>query len=247
MSQIQTVGDTFMYSLQNFFAFLPTLLGAIILLIVGWFVAKLVGTLVSKGLRAVGFERAADRSGIGRFVSRSGSRRTTSDIVALLAKWFTFLIFVQGAANILAMPQLTTIINSIILFIPSLIVAVAIIVIASVAAEFLAGLVRASLSESGFGNPELMAAITKYAVLGFGIIAAINQVGIATIVVNTLLIGFVASIALAVGLAFGLGGKDTAANITSSWYEKGRMASRRASEAAETGSHRVGPDEREVA
>jgi hypothetical protein len=226
MNQLQTLGDTVMASFQTFFAFLPALIGAIIVLIIGWFVAKLIGKLVEKVLTRVGFERAAEHSGIGQFVRRSGSR-TTSQIVAQLAKWFVFLIFVQGAASILAMPQLTNIINSIVLFIPKLIVAVAIIVAAALIGEFLAGLVRAATGKAGIGNPDVLAKITQYIVIGFGLIAASNQIGIATNVVNTLLIGFVGSIALAFGLAFGLGGRDVAASITSSWYEHTRAAAQR--------------------
>lgn len=227
MNQVQTIGGAFMYSLQSFFQYLPTLLGAILLLVIGWFVARLVARIVEKLLHGVGFERAAERSGIGQFVRRSGSTRTTSQIVAQLAKWFTFLIFVQGAANILAMPQLTGIINSIVLFIPNLLVGIAILVIASLVADFVSGLVRASLSEAGVENPELPARIAGYAVIGFGVIAALNQIGIATTVVNTLFIGLVGSIALAVGLAFGLGGREVASSITSSWYQSGKRVARR--------------------
>jgi hypothetical protein len=222
MNQLRTVGDTFMYSLQSFFAFLPSLLGAALLLIVGWFVAKLVAKLVEKGLHTIGFERAVDRSGIRDFVRRSGSTRSTSYIVGQLGKWFTFLIFVQGAASILGMPQLTNIINSIILFIPNLIVAIAIVVVAALIANFLSGLVRASLSEMGINNPGILATITRYAVIGFGVFAALDHLGVATTVVNTLFIAFVGSIALAVALAFGLGGREVAGRIAESWYESGK-------------------------
>jgi len=227
MNRLQTIGETFMYSLQTFFQFLPTLLGAILLLVIGWFVAKLVARLVEKVLHSVRFERAAAGSGIGEFVRRSGSTRTTSQIIAQLAKWFTFLIFVQGAANLLAMPQLTGIINSIVLFIPNLLVGVVILVVASLVADFVSGVVLASLREAGVGSPEFLAKLARYAVMGFGVIAALDQIGIAPTVVNTLFIGLVGSIALAVGLAFGLGGREVAAKITSSWYENGRRAAKR--------------------
>jgi len=222
MNQVQTIGNTFMYSLQTFFQFLPTLLGAILLLAIGWFVARMVAKLVERGLHSLGFERAAERSGIGQFVRRSGSTRTTSQIVAQLAKWFTFLIFVQGAANILAMPQLTGIINSIVLFIPRLLVGIAIIIVASLVANFVSGVVRASMLETGVENPELLANLARYAVIAFGLIAALDHIGIARTVVNTLFIGLVGSISLAVGLAFGLGGREVAASITSSLYDKGK-------------------------
>jgi len=138
-----------------------------------------------------------------------------------LIKWSIFLIFIQAAASLFGMPQITAIINSVILFIPKMIVALAIIVIGSLIAKFLAGLVRGSLSEMGVGNSGLFAKLTQYAVIGFAIIAAFNQIGIAQTVVNALLFGLIGSVALALGLAFGLGGREVAAQITRSWYEKG--------------------------
>lgn len=175
MNQVRSIGDTMMLSLQNFFAFLPSLVGAILLLIIGWIAAGLLAKLIEKGLNAVGFERAVHHSGIGQFIERSGSRWTTSKLLAQLVKWFIFLIFVQAAANVLQMPQLTQIMNSIVLFIPNLIVAVAIIVLGSVLAKFVSGLVRASVSEMGVGNPQVLATLTNYAIIGFAVIAATSS------------------------------------------------------------------------
>ena len=134
-------------------------------------------------------------------------------------KYFIFLIFVQAAANVIGIPQLTEIINRIILFIPNVIVAMAIIVVGSVIAKFLSDLVRSSVTELGVGNPQILATLTNYIIIGFAVIAAIDQLGIAATLVNTLLIGLIGSVALAIGLAFGLGGRDVAAQITQKWYE----------------------------
>jgi predicted lipid-binding transport protein (Tim44 family) len=144
---------------------------------------------------------------------------TISGVIATLVKYFLFLIFVQAAANVLGIPQLTEIINRIVLFIPNVIVAMAIIVIGSLIARFLSGLVRSSVSELGVGSPNLLATLTQYIVIGFAVIAAIDQLGIAATLINTLLVGLIGSVALAIGLAFGLGGRDVAAQITQKWYE----------------------------
>ncbi|MDQ3063442.1 MAG: small-conductance mechanosensitive ion channel [Acidobacteriota bacterium] len=206
-------------ALMNFVSFLPALIGAAIILIVGWLLSGLLANLIERGLKAVGLEGAVERSGIGDFVRRSGTRMTISGVIATLIKYFLFLIFVQAAANVLGIPQLTEIINRIILFIPNVVVAMAIIVIGSLIARFLSGLVRSSVAELGVGSPNLLATLTKYIVVGFAVIAAIDQLGIAATLVNTLLIGLIGSVALAIGLAFGLGGRDVAAQITQRWYE----------------------------
>jgi hypothetical protein len=231
-SSIRDTGDAMFYSfteaLRNFMAFLPALLGALIILIIGWIVSSIIAKLIAKGLKLIGVERAVHNAGIGEYVQRSGARWTTSDVIALMVKWFIRLIFIQAAANILRMPQLTTIINSIILFIPKVIVAIAIIVIGSLIAKLLAAMVQSALTRMEAGNPNTIATFTRYAVTGFAIVAAISQLEIAEVVVNTFYIAFVSSIALAIGLAFGLGGREVAAQMTQRWYEAGKSVTQKA-------------------
>ena len=215
----EAVFYSFTNALVRFVSFLPALVGAAIILIVGWFISGFLARLIEKALKAVGMEAAVERAGIGDFIRRSGTRMTTSGVIATLVKYFIFLIFVQAAANVLGIPQLTEIINRIVLFIPNVIVAMAIIVIGSLIARFLSGLVRSSVSELGVGSPNLLASLTQYIIIGFSVIAAIDQLGIAETLVNTLLIGLVGSVALAFGLAFGLGGRDVAAQIAQKWYD----------------------------
>jgi hypothetical protein len=234
---IQDWGDAVLVSLttalQNFLGFLPQLIGAIIVLVLGWIVAGLIAGLVERGLRAVGLERAAESTGIAGFVRRSGSDWTASRIVAEIVKWFIRLIAVQAAASILGMPQITQIINSILLFLPNLVVALVIIVVGALIANFVAGIVRGSTAEMGFANPSLLAGIARYAIIVFAVIAAVNQLGIAATVVNTLFIGFVAAIAAAFALAFGLGGREVAGQITQNWYARNQEASARVARYAE--------------
>lgn len=104
-------------------------------------------------------------------------------------------------------------------------VAIAILVIGALIARFVGSLVRGTTGQMGFSDPELLGNIAHYAILVFAVIAAVDQLGIAETVVNTLFIGAVALVVLAAGLAFGLGGQQTAAQITAGWYQKGRDAS----------------------
>ncbi len=179
MNQLKDMGEAMWYSftqaLSSFMSFLPALLGSLVVLIVGWLIAGGLARLVERGLRAVGLEQAVERSGIGHFIEQSGARWTVSGIIAALIKWSIFLIFIQAAASALGMAQITAIINSIILFIPKLVVALAIIVIGALIGKFLAGLARGSLSEIGVGNPGVFAKVTQYAVIGFAIVAAFNR------------------------------------------------------------------------
>lgn len=231
METVNDWGDAVMVSgteaLQNFLGFLPALVGAILILVLGWIIAGLLAGLVERVLKTVGFERAASTTGISSFIQRSGSSWTASAIVAEIVKWFIRLIAIQAAASVLGLNQISQIINAILLWLPNLVVAIAIIVIGALIARFVAGLVRGTTDQMGFSNAELLGNVAYYAILVFAVVAAVDQLGIAETVVNTLLIGLVATVALAAGLAFGLGGQQTAARITEGWYESGRQASRK--------------------
>ena len=239
LQPIQDVGDAVLLAitdaLRNFLGFLPQLIGALIVLILGWIISGIIAGLIERALRAVGFERAAESSGIAGFIQQSGAgpQWTASKVVAEIVKWFIRLIALQAAASILGMPQLTEIINSILLFLPNVVVALAIVVVGALIAKFVAGLVRGATSEMGFGNPDLVANIARYAIIAFAVIAAVNQLGIAPTVVNTLFIAIVGAVAAAFALAFGLGGRDVAAQITQNWYTKGQEASQKVGQYAQ--------------
>ena len=220
-------------ALRNFLGFLPQLIGAILVLVIGWIVAGLVAGLIERILTRIGFERAAESTGIAGFVRQSGSEWTVSKVVAEIVKWFIRLIAIQAAAQILGMERISEIINAILLWLPNLVVALAILVIGALIARFVAGLVRGATSEMGFANPGLMGSIARYAILVFAVIAAVDQLGIAENVVLTLFSGAVIAVAGAVAIAFGFGGQQTAARITESWYQRGQEASQRVAQYAQ--------------
>jgi hypothetical protein len=234
---VNTWGEAVMVSvteaLQNFLGFLPALVGAILVLVLGWIVSGLIATLLERGLKAVGFEHAANSTGINGFIEKAGGGWTASKVVAEIVKWFIRLVAIQAAAQILGMERISEIINAILLWLPNLIVALAIVVIGALIARFVAGIVRASTSEMGMGNPDLLAGIARYAIIAFAVVAAVDQLGIAETVVNTLFVMIVGALALAFALAFGLGGQQVAAQITQGWYQRGQAASEKVARYAE--------------
>ena len=230
-------GDAVMVSvteaLQNFLGFLPALVGAILVLVLGWIISGILAGLIERGLKMVGFDHAANSTGINGFIQRGGSQWTASRVVAEIVKWFIRLVAIQAAAQILGMERISEIINAILLWLPNLVVALAIIVIGALIARFVAGLVRASTGEMGLGNPDLLAGAARYAIIAFAIVAAVDQLGIAETVVNTLFVMTLGAIALAFALAFGLGGQQVASQITQSWYTRGQGASEKVARYAE--------------
>jgi small-conductance mechanosensitive channel len=184
-------------------------------------------------LRAVRFNDLAQRSGFTGFVHQMGIKRDAAGFLADLTRWFVRLIVLVAAFDALGLPAVSTVLEQLLLWLPNLIVAMVILVIAGLAANALHGLVRGATAETGLGNPDLLAGIARVAVWAFAIVIAVNQIGIATALVNTLFMATVGAIALALGLAFGLGGRDTAAQIVRGWYDRGQQAAPRLAQAAD--------------
>ena len=220
-------------ALTMFLAAIPRVLGFLVILIIGWLIAGLLAAAVAALLRAVRFNDLAQRSGLAGFVHSMGVRKDTAGVLADIVKWFIRLIVLVVAFDALGLPAVSSILQQFLLWIPNLIVAVVILVIAGLAANALGDLVRGSTAQAGFSNPDLLATITRVAVWGFGIVVAVNQIGIAQTLVNTLFMGLIGALALALGLAFGLGGRDTAREIVDNWYNRGQQARPKIERAAE--------------
>jgi len=220
-------------ALTMFLAAIPRVIGFLVILIIGWLIAGLLAAAVAALLRAVRFNDLAQRSGLAGFVHNMGVRKDAAGLLADIVKWFVRLIVLVVAFDALGLPAVSNVLQQFLLWIPNLVVAVIILVIAGLAANALGDLVRGATAQAGFDNPDLFATITRVAVWGFGIVVAVNQIGIAQTLVNTLFMGLVGALALAVGLAFGLGGRDTAGQIVQSWYNRGRAARPKIERAAE--------------
>ena len=209
-------------ALSLFLGAIPRIIGFLVILVIGWFISGLLASAVAALLRAVRFNELAQRSGFSGFVNNMGVRTDASGLLADIAKWFVRLIVLVVAFDALGLPAVSQVLQQFLLWIPNLVVAVVVLVIAGLAANALGNLVRGSTAQAGLGNPDLLATIARVAVWGFGIVVAVNQIGIAQTLVNTLFMGFIGALALAAGLAFGLGGRETAAQIVQGWYRQGR-------------------------
>lgn len=199
------------------FGALPAILGAIILLAIGWIVAGWIGGLLARGLRMIRFDELADRSGVTAFLERAEIRADPAGVIGGLVKWYVRLVFVLMAANAVGLTAISTVVGNIIAFIPNLLVALLILGAFSWLAGLARGLVRGALGGSDMPNADAVGTLAYFTVIAFGVVAAADQIGVAATLVNTLFIGVVAAVALAFGLAFGLGGREEAAQIWRDW------------------------------
>jgi Conserved TM helix len=240
---VQDTGDAFKASLagalNTFLSAIPRIIGFALVLIVGWIISSLLARGVEALLHAVKFNDLARRSGFADFVQKMGVRDDSAGVIAGIVKWFVRLITLVVAFDTLGLPAVSNVLNQLLLWLPNLIVALVVLVIGGLAANALSRLVRGATAEAGFSNPEMLETVTRVAVLGFAVVVAITQLGIATTLINSIIIGLIGAMALAFGLAFGLGGRDRAAQILDTMGRNAQRAGpklERAAEAARAGA-----------
>ncbi|MDQ2889736.1 MAG: small-conductance mechanosensitive ion channel [Gemmatimonadota bacterium] len=238
---VQSLGDSIRLSLTNafamFFGAIPRVIAFLVILLIGWFIASLLAKAVAALLRAVNFNDLARRSGISDFVEKMGVQTDPSGLLADVVKWFVRLIALVAAFDALGLAAISDVLRQFLLWIPNLFVALVVLVIGGLLARAVARMVRGAAAEAGFTNPDTLAAVASVAVWAFAIIVAVNQVGIATALINTLFIGVVGALALAIGLSFGLGGREKAASLIEQWSNKTDEAVPRAKRTGEAAKH----------
>ena len=222
-------------ALAMFLSAIPKIIGFVVILIVAWLLSALVERGVAALLRAVRFNDLAQRAGLADFVAKMGTNTDAAGMIGLVAKWFIRIIGLVVAFDALGLPAISDVLRDLLLWLPNVIVALVVLVIGGLAARALSNLVRGATAEAGISSSNLLAKVASSLVWAFAIVVAVNQIGIATTLVNTLFMAFVGAIALGLGLAFGLGGRETAGQIVSRWYSTAQEKSGQMAEAAQAG------------
>lgn len=218
------------------FSAIPKVLGFAVILLLGWLIASLVEKGVAALLRTIRFNDLSERSGLAEFVRKMGADTDSSGMIGAVAKWFIRLIALVVAFDALGLPAVSDVLRQLLLWLPNVAVALVVLVIGGLAARALRNLVRGAATEGGLPNPKFLAQVAHTLVWAFAIVVAVNQIGIATDLVNTLFMAVVGAVALALALAFGLGGRDTASRIVHRWYSQSQT-SRHGAEAASSQVH----------
>lgn len=220
----QSFGDTLISSFRDAFSMIlgaiPRILGFIVIVAIGWFISSLLARAVLGLLRAIRFDELMQRSGLADFMNKMGTGTDPAGIVAGLVKWIVRIVVLLAAFDTLGLPAVSDVMRQLLLWLPNLIVAMVILFIGGIAARALGNVARGATAEGGFRNPETLSNVARTAVWAFAIVVAVNQLGIATNLINTLVTGLIGALALAAGLAFGLGGRDLAQRSLDNWYEQ---------------------------
>ncbi len=220
---IQSWTDVVVSSLQSLWitliGFLPALLGALIVLIIGLIVAAGLGALIEKLFDLIKLDAFLAKIGLEPYFQRAGLKLRGARFLGRLVYWFIVIAFLLAASDILGFYSLSAFIRDVLMYIPNVIMAVLIILAALVAGNFTRKAVKASVMSSKLHGADFLSTVTWYAFIVFGLVAALNQLEVATSLINAVVTAFVAMIALAGGLAFGLGGRDYASHLISRFKE----------------------------
>ena len=209
--------DVFVGSFQTLWAgfasIVPQIVFAIVLLIFGWIVAMFLEQVVSRLLKMVKLNDALEKSGALEGLKKADVKFDASAFLSAIVRWFVFFVFLMAVADLLGLSAFNAFLTSVLLYVPNIVLAALILLVTAISADLLDRLVSGSVRAAGFSYGSMVGSLARWSVFVFGFIAALQQLGIATDLLQTLVTGIVAMIAIAGGLAFGLGGKDLASDI----------------------------------
>ena len=217
MMFIQNWGDVFTRSLQGVWygvaSFVPELIIALIIFAIGWVLAALFEKLVESIFKALKIDAALKSAGMEEVVKRAGYNLNSGLFVGALVKWFIIVVFLMASFGVLGLDQVNSFLAQVVNYIPQVIVAVLILMVSVVIANALQKAVVASARAAHVKSSELLGRVTKWSIWIFAILTALITLGIAPTLIQMILTAIFAGGALALGLAFGLGGKDAAQRI----------------------------------
>lgn len=198
---------------RSFIGFVPSLIGALLVLVIGLVIAIFIGRLTARLIEVLFIEKLIEQLKIKDAIKKMGFNLNFAKLIGWLVKWFLIIVFFIAAADILGLPEVTIFLNTVVLYVPTAVAAALILFVGLVLAAFVGEVVQKALKVSKLHSGHLMAAVAKWAIVVFTVMTALVQLGIARELIQIILMGLVAMLALAGGLAFGLGGKEWAQDM----------------------------------
>jgi small-conductance mechanosensitive channel len=211
-----TWADILSQSFQNLFyelaTFVPNVIVAIIIFIVGWLVGAGLGRVVAQVVDSLRVDQALKSTGIERVLSRAGFELSSGRFLGFLVKWFFIVVFLVASLDVLNLSTVNLFLKDVVLgYLPQVIVAVLILIVATVIAEAAERVITGSAKAAALRSAGFLGKVARYAIWIFAILAALAQLNVASAFVQTLFTGVVIAVSIALGLAFGLGGQASAA------------------------------------
>ena len=234
------IGDSVQQALDNFFAFVPRLVGFLLILLIGYIVARVVKGILTKVLERAGLDRALHTGSTGQYVNQVAPDVKPSRTIGAIAFWFIFLGAISIAVSQLGIAALTDFVASIAAYLPNVIAAILIFVVAGVVAAAVGGLVARTMGDTPTGK--VVGSVVPVLVMAIATFMILNQLQIATEIVTITYAALIGGVFLAMALAFGLGGRSVAQRMLEDAYDKGQDNKDRVKDDMETGKERAQRD-----
>lgn len=192
--------------------FIPPIIAAVVIFAIGWIVGMILARIVEQIMDVLRVNDALKAAGLNDAAKEAGFSLNAGRFLGLLVQWFVVVVFLVASLEILGLERVTIFLQQVVLlYLPQVIVAALILILAAVVAEVVKNVVVGSARVAGAHSANLAGTVSKWAIWIFAVLAALNQLGVASAFVQTVFTGLVVSLSLAFGLAFGLGGKEAAA------------------------------------
>ena len=201
-------------------AYLPRLAVAIVVVVAGWLIAKAVRFAVVKALRALNFHVLTERAGVDGILQQGGSETDSTDVFGLVLHWVVILAALIIAFNGLGLTQVTDLLTRVLLFLPKLLLGLLVIIIGSYFARFVGNVVQTYLQNAGISDGELLGRIARYAIVVFMVLLAVDHIEVGAGLVQDTFLILLAGVVFALALAFGLGGRESAARLLERWFPR---------------------------
>ena len=202
--------------------FVPRLILALVVILVGWLLAKAARFAIVKGLRAVNFHIVTQRAGLDGFLRDGGIAADTTEIIGLVIYWLVILGALVVGFNSLGLAYVTDVLGRVILFVPKVLVALLVLAFGAYFARFIANAITAYCRNVHIQDAELLGRLAQYAIVTFVVLIALDQVNIGGDIVRQSFLIILAGLVFALALAFGLGGKEWAAELLERWWPRKR-------------------------
>jgi len=212
---LQTWSDVLTQSFQGLWlgviAFVPNIIVAVIIFIIGWVIGTLIGKVIEQVISAIKVDRALESAGAGELLSKAGFKLNSGAFVGGLIKWFVIIASLVAVFDVLGLYQVNLFLQTVILaYLPNVIVAALILLVAAVIADAMQRVVVGSAKAAEMKHAYFFGGVTRWAIWIFAIIVSLDHLGIGAFYMQSIFVGFIVMVSLAGGLAFGLGGKDAA-------------------------------------
>lgn len=205
---------------QGFVVFIPALIGAVVIFVVGWVISATIGKLVAEILKKIKFNQIFAKGNWDEALAKADIKVDASAFIGAIVKWVFVIVFLTAAVEVLGLKEFAGLLKSVLAYLPNVVLAAFILVVTVIITDILEKVVRATVESIKVGYGSVVATIIRWSIWIFAISIILVQLGVGAALVQTLFTGFVAVIVIAAGLAFGLGGKEVAGDILKDVYKK---------------------------